>query len=440
MDLANLSNPGVMKAYYANWRLLMRMIGAAGKPALVVVEPDLWGFLQQTVVYGSNSASGITASVASSGDADAAGLPNTAQGFAWALLRIRDRYAPNALLTLHASIWSTAIDLGSSTQADLDVTGLADTTAQFLLTAGLQGNPTGISTWDLLSNDVADRDSGQGSPWWDPTNTLVPNFARYLSYVTTLSKETGRRVVMWQVPEGNQFFDTMDDSPQHTQDNRAQYILSHVADFARAGVVAVLFGPGQGGTSASDGAHDGITNPEPIKSYQCDRCNNHKSTYPDDDGGFLRLFVGAYYQAGPLSLANPAAWSPPKTPVVPTVAGYAAGACDFQPVAIIGKVTASPNPVAPGQRVTLSAYVTVNCTTEAIVKFDVYQGANPVAILSLSSTIANFTAAQPRMISASGIVPSGVAVGSHAIGVSVTDFAIVKVYGYALSGTQLLVS
>ncbi len=437
-DRANLQTPGVMAAYYANWRLLMQRIGASHKTVLVVVEPDLWGFMQQSVVYTSNSAADVPVSVASSGDADAAGLPNTAQGFAWALLRMRDRYAPNALLALHASNWATYTDIGSSTDVTVDAAAVARATAQFLLTAGLRGNPRGISSWDVVSNDVADRDSAQGAAWWDRTNHSYPNFARYLSFVSALSLATRRRVVMWQVPEGNQYFDTMNDSQHHTQDNRAEYILGHVADFARAGVVAVLFGPGNGGTDVGDDAHDGITNPAPITSYQCDRCNTHVSTYPDDDGGYLRLFVGAYYKAGALSLANPGAWSPPPAPGAPTATALPFGTCEFTPVATIGQASVTPNPAAAGSKISVSVYVTMSCNTDVALEVDVYD-TNLTSVFKLPDFKERFAAGQPRMITFNGTLPATIAMGSHALSVGVFSTNWKTLYGYQRLATVLQV-
>lgn len=305
-DLSNLANPGVMNAYYANWALLMQKIGATHQTTLVIVEPDLWGYMQQSVVGGSNSAASVPASVASSGYGAVAGLPNTAQGFAWALLHLRDLYASNATLALHASNWATKIDISSDTNPGLNVGGVAQTEAHFLLSAGIQGNPGGISRWNLLSNDVADHDSGQSGIWWDRANKTLPNFARYLQFIGALTAETGLHAMLWQVPEGNQYFDTENNSQGHTQDNRAEYILGHVSDFAHAGIIGVLFGPGNGGTEYDDAQKDGITNPAPISTYECNGCNTHQSQYADDDGGYLRLFVGQYYQNGAYPL--PAGW------------------------------------------------------------------------------------------------------------------------------------
>ncbi|HLZ80757.1 MAG TPA: hypothetical protein VKP04_03935, partial [Ktedonobacteraceae bacterium] len=167
--------------------------------------------------------------------------------------------------------------------------------AKFLKSAGLYGNPTGVSSWNLLSNDVADHDAGQpGGIWWDRYNHTFPNFARYLKFIGLLSQDVHRRVVVWQVPIGNQYFDTMNNSSGHYQDNRAEYMLGNVAKFAAAGIIAVLFGPGNGGTMNIDKMNDGITNPAPISTYECNLCNNHTSMYSDDDGGYLRIFVGLY--------------------------------------------------------------------------------------------------------------------------------------------------
>ncbi|HEY7124533.1 MAG TPA: hypothetical protein VH540_11320 [Ktedonobacterales bacterium] len=305
-DLSNLANPAIMNAYYANWALLMQKLGASNQRTLVIVEPDLWGFMQQSVVGGSNSATSVPASVASSGYAAAANLPNTAQGFALALLHIRDLNAPKAVLALHASNWATNIDISSDKNSGLNVGAVAQKEANFLLSAGIKNNPNGISHWDLLSNDIADHDSGQSGIWWDRTNATLPNFSRYLQFITALTADSGLHVMMWQVPVGNQYFDTENNSAGHTQDNRAEYILGHVADFVHAGIIGVLFGAGNSGTEYNDVRKDGTTNPAPISTYQCNQCNNHQSQYADDDGGYLRIFVGQYYKNGTYPL--PAGW------------------------------------------------------------------------------------------------------------------------------------
>src|SRR5207237_10063492 len=254
---------GTLAAYYANFKLLMQKAGAYGKTVVVQVEPDLWGDLQQRASGGD--ASTVSASVSGSGFADVAGIPTTAQGFGRALLKIRDLYATNAQLAIHASGWANGTDIDSSTDPTVNAVAVADVTAGFLNSAGIASNPYG-STWDLIFNDVDDHDAGwweaQGHPrWWDPTNTTFPNFARYLAWVAELRSRTARPQVVWQVPVGNQFFLTMNNTNGHFQDNIGPYFIAHPADLYQAGLIAVLFGGGNANQSASDDTmSDTLTN------------------------------------------------------------------------------------------------------------------------------------------------------------------------------------
>lgn len=439
-DLTNLNTPAVMAAYFANWRLLMQKLGTFGHPALVIVEPDLWGFMQQSAFVASNGAAAIPASVASSGDTDAAAYPNSAQGYAWALLHIRDRYAPNAALALHVSNWSTGNDIDSSTDPTLDADQTAKSTAAFLETAGLR-SPAGVSTWDVLSNDVADHDSGQGAAWWDRTNQQFPNFVRYLTFAHTLSQQTKRWILLWQVPEGNQFFATENNTHHHTQDNRAEYILGHVADFARAGIAGTLFGPGNDGTMVDDASHDGVTNPPAIATYQCDHCNTHVSIYPDDDGGYLRLFVGAYYRHGPLQLATPSAWTSPPPPDLggaATVTPLPTGSCEGSPTAAIGKTTATPNPVSAGGTVAVSTYITLSCNTQALVDIEIY-GVG-VRIQNTARDHIGFLAGQGQTVTISLTIPQGTRAGDYTVKVGVFQAGWGTLYGWNDGTTGLTVN
>jgi hypothetical protein len=306
-DYSNLNNATTMAAYYANFKLLMQTAGTYGKTVVVHVEPDLWGYLEQRAAGGD--ASTVAASVTSSGFGEAAGIPNTAQGFAWTLLKLRDTYAPNAILALHASGWASGIDIDSSTDPNVNAVTVADATAAFLNSAGIATNPYG-STWDLVFNDLDDHDAGwweqQGADnanfthWWDPTNTKFPNFNRYLAWVAELHAKTARPQMAWQVPVGNQYFLTMNNSCGHYQDNVAPYLISHAGSLYAAGLIAVLFGAGNAcQTAYSDARGDGVTNnggaPTTDTLGYCNACNTHPSVWPDDDGGYLRLFVGQYY-------------------------------------------------------------------------------------------------------------------------------------------------
>jgi len=303
-DFSNLNNATTMAAYYSNFKLLMQLAGTFGKAVVVHVEPDLWGYLEQRAA--GKAASTLSASVAGSGFHDVAGIPDTAAGFAYALLKLRDLYAPNAILAIHASPWGSGVDIGSDTRSSVSATAEADTTATFLNSAGVASNPYG-STWDLVFNDVDDHDAGwwekQGAArWWDPSNVHFPNFTRYLAWVGELHAKTGVPQVVWQVPVGNQYYLTMNNTCGHYQDNIGPYFIAHASDLYAAGLIAVLFGAGNScQTNNTDARADGVTNNGGAATTDalgyCNACNTHTSAYADDDGGYLRTFVGQYYAA-----------------------------------------------------------------------------------------------------------------------------------------------
>jgi hypothetical protein len=252
----------------------------------------------------------LAAVVASSGNPDLAGLPDTVQGMGWAFLKLRDKYAPNALLGIHASSWASGSDIATFHGTTLDPAAEADKVVAFMSKAGIVGNPTGVTPWDLIFNDVADHDAGwygalSNDHWWDRNNVVFPNFTRWLAFMSRMHTATGLPLVEWQVPAGNQYFRTMDNTDGHYQDNRSEYFLAHPDQLVAAGIVAVLFGAGNSGqTSYMDAKGDKITNPAPVNSWQCNFCNTHVSVWPDDDGGFLRIFVGQYYGASPCTAAT----------------------------------------------------------------------------------------------------------------------------------------
>jgi hypothetical protein len=267
--------------------------------------------------------------VKSSGFAEAGAFPDNLVGFASELKYLRDTYAPNALLAMHASMWSSSIDIASTTDPAVNSTTEADKTAAFLNSAGVGG-------WDAVFNDVDDHNAAWwelascGTPpcvnqyfthWWDPNNIKFPNFNRYLAWVGELHSKTSLPQVVWQVPMGNQYFLTMNNTCGHYQDNVAPYFLSHAGQLFGAGLVAVLFGPGNScQTSYDDAQKDGVTNnngsPTTDQLGGCSACNTHTASWADDDGGYLRIFVGKYY-AGQLPCGSVAATAAPGSPQLP---------------------------------------------------------------------------------------------------------------------------
>ena len=333
-DMSNLNTPSLMASYFQNYTLLMQRLGTGtyggvagyGKTAIVHIEGDLSGYAEHAVLDNSqcfghcsgqgNNPAYLQVAVASTGVADVAGYPNTYQGFNWALLHLRDKYAPNVRMALHLSNWATGADIGSDTNPATNGAALGQEAGSFLAQAGMVGVPSGTSSYDLFFNDPLDRDAGYyqyvyNNPtyWWDRLNVTFPNFQRWEAYITAAHQATGRPAIIWQIPVGNQYFATENNSTGHYQDNRVEYFFGHLGELQQAGIIGLLFGAGNGGSTVpSDGMGDGVTNPpsfctaDGLSSGQV--CNNHTSASSDDDGGYLRMQAAAYYASGPLPIGG----------------------------------------------------------------------------------------------------------------------------------------
>lgn len=331
-DLTNLNSPAVMKAYFEDFATLMKRLGTGtydgvagfGQDAIVHVEPDLSGYAETASLFSAscfglcsavgNTPANVKAAVASSGFALAAGYPNTFQGFNETLLRLRDTYAPNVRLGAHVSNWATGYDLNSSTSALLNGTTLGTQAGTFAALSGTTYTNGTHSTYDLVVNDVSNKDAGYykyvlGKPrFWDQDNTVFPNFHRWEDYVKAVTTAAGKKAVVWQVPIGNQLYASVNNTPGHYQDNRVEYFFNHVAELKAAGIVGAMFGTTiADATNYADWAGDGVTNPAPVCSsdgWSSGKvvCSSLQTPAADDDGGYLRV-RGQQYYAAPLSLS-----------------------------------------------------------------------------------------------------------------------------------------
>lgn len=293
---ANVANPETMRAYFEDLRLLFRRSsGVQGRPIVVHVEPDLWGFLHQRA--SGDDAASVPVVVGSSGLPELTDLPDDLGGFARAIVRLRDQNAPNVLLGYHVSGWGTRGDLFLGNASDATVDDVARREAAFYRSLG--------ADFDLTFAEFSDRDAAfkqyvygdRGRSWWD-----ADDFARHVRFLARFVDLTERRVVLWQIPYGNTKMRAMNNTWNHYQDNRVEWLLDdpareHLGQYVDAGVIALLFGRGADGvTGAGDSADDGLTDPPPING------NDRPSLNADDDGGFFHERAAAYYRDGPLTL------------------------------------------------------------------------------------------------------------------------------------------
>jgi hypothetical protein len=268
-DLANLRNAETMSAYWADVRVLFTRIRGT-TPVVVHVEPDLWGYLEQ------------------------ANAVDLASAFAAQWVKLRDAGAPNAILAYHMSGWGTMHDVVYEDPADQTVRAYATQSGSFYNSLHAR--------FDLAFEDFSDRDAGfyakiNGNPktWFTPAD-----FHRHLIYAQTFVRLAGIRMVAWQIPLGNTAMRAMNNTWNHFQDNRVQWILgsrAHLRAYAAAGFAGFMFGRGaDGATCACDAAKDGITSPAPING------NTRPSLSADDDGGLFKALARSYYKARPVPL------------------------------------------------------------------------------------------------------------------------------------------
>jgi hypothetical protein len=325
----NLNNTATMTAYFNDLKLFFQKAGAFPSQRVVLhVEPDFWGYMEQRST--NDDARTVPARVAETGLPELAGLPGNVSGFARAVLKLRDAYAPNVVLGYHISVWGTNIDIALSNPSDAMVDTLAARAAAFYTSL--------TANFDIAFAEFSDRDSGfyqfvygdSGRSWWD-----AEDFRRSTRFLGGFSTAAGKRIVMWQIPLGNTKMRAQNNTTGHYQDNRPEWLLddplrTHLAAYRDAGVVAFLFGGGAGGTTcACNGQGDGVTNPAAINGNTLASEAAAAGSAPvvvtrgttptlvtpyaaDDDGGFFRWKAWQYYRDGAMPLA------PASGPATPT--------------------------------------------------------------------------------------------------------------------------
>jgi hypothetical protein len=326
-DSSNIQNTSTMTAYYNDLKLFFQKAALfPSQPVVLHVEPDLWGYLEQLAT--NNDASTVAAKVSETGLAELAGLPSNVSGFARAVIKLRDTYAPNVIVGYHISVWGTGTDIALSNPPDATVDALGAKAAAFYNSLG--------ANFDVAFSEFSDRDSGfyqyvYGNPnaWWDSED-----FRRNVKFLGDFSTATNKRIVMWQIPLGNTKMRAQNNTTGHYQDNRPEWLLdeparTHLSAYRDAGVVAFLFGGGAGGTScACDGQNDGVTNPAAVNGNAyvsaagtgAPSFNGTTLTTPyaaNDDGGFFRWKAWQYYQTGAIPLPSGAPAAPTNLRIVP---------------------------------------------------------------------------------------------------------------------------
>ncbi len=298
--LAKVQNATTMRSYFSDFKVLMQRAKEFGKPVLVLMEADGYGFVQKQ----SRSDPHVYAAVKATGLPELAGLPDTVAGWGLSFLQLRKAVgANNVILGIHVSGWASDKDIAHFSVTD-PLQPEVDKVYNFLKPLGLGPNVTG-ATYDVLVGDPLDRDAdfflrqyGQNR-WWDVSDSAPINtrsFNRYAEWLRLWNVTSGKRWVLWQLPEGNSQHLNVDNTRnaprEGYKDNRAEYFFgtggaAHREKFASAGVIALLFGRGEG------------------------RQASHTNDVYTDGQLFLKSRAGAFLKAGGLAL-------PARSTVAPT--------------------------------------------------------------------------------------------------------------------------
>jgi hypothetical protein len=258
--LQKVQNATTMRSYFGDVKLLMQRAKDFGKPVMILLEADAFGFLQQQ----SSSNPSAPAAIASTGMTELQGLPNTVAGFGLAFLQLRKAVgANNAVLGLHISAWASGKDIAAFNVTE-PLQPEVDKVYAFLAPFGLTANVTGQQL-DVLVGDPLDRDADfyrltQGQDrWWDASDAASissRSFNRYAEWLRLWNIKALKRWVLWQIPLGNSNHKNVYNNggaSEGYKDNRPEYFFgagtAHIEKFAESGVISLLFGAGTGGQS-----------------------------------------------------------------------------------------------------------------------------------------------------------------------------------------------
>jgi hypothetical protein len=300
---ANAKIPATMKAYFTNFKRLLQICAKHPETIVVIqIEPDEWCHL---LISGGMDPNKVDVKVGNCGLDELSGLPDNEFGWAAAFAKLRDTYAPmNVLLACNPSGWDWQGSMSGKKMGALFKALCAE-------------------RYELATFETADRDkgaSGQKPPYADKI-AITGSLENHIKWISEFHQASGLYVVVWQVAMGNTFYKTCNNTPGHECDNLSQLLLEDypknptIGRYVQAGCCGWLYQGGQGeSTAAWDAKKDGVTNPDAIPGNA-----GNVSECADDDGGYIRLRVGNYYQqpfpilgksSAPVASAKPVAEIP----------------------------------------------------------------------------------------------------------------------------------
>ncbi len=225
-NLAYLGDSAFMTEYWRLAKLLFQRIAIYGKPALVNVEPDFWGFVESQAPGGDPTQVSVQVKVAP----DCVAYADDLTGLTACYLHLAQTYAPKARIGFPPSSW------GAPTLEE---------NIAFMKKVGVG---------DFVVVQTADRDAGcneagndsactRSIPYLDESNKTSPNYTEYLATMKQYRDGLGRPLIWWQTPLGVTS-DSPGGTPNHYRDNHVHYFLTHADELVATGGVGVVFSAG----------------------------------------------------------------------------------------------------------------------------------------------------------------------------------------------------
>jgi len=231
-NLSGISDATFMDKYWGQVRLMYQRIAEWGKPALVNVEPDFWGFAASQAP--GRDLTKMAAAV--SGQPECATLPDTVAGLGQCFVQMGRKVAPKTMIGFPPAFWSgTPVEVAAMMRA------------------------AGANQADFIVAQTSDRDAGcreAASPpaecqngsapfYWDASNKTSPNFhdsqKQYSDYRAALGN--GLPILWWQTPMGVPS-DTPGGTDQHYRDNHVDYMLRNTQEYGDMHTFGIVFSAG----------------------------------------------------------------------------------------------------------------------------------------------------------------------------------------------------
>lgn len=241
--LRNAKDKTFMNKYFWNIEFLAKNV--KDKKAIIVVEPDTWGYLlhakrkdpsvnEQALAYVNNHKEFPYLS----------NLPNTIAGMTQAILKIFRTYAPDAEVGFHMNHWAVFPEgcngskMVDFTEPCLEKSAIEVNQFYEDLFGGPNADKGNYVVVEKYGLDAFAPGTAGGSATWNWNDTQNANWVKWSAYV---SQKTNMPLIGWQIPIGNS---TLNNTKNSYKDSFMEYFFAHPKDFVNANIKGLLLGRG----------------------------------------------------------------------------------------------------------------------------------------------------------------------------------------------------